>query len=403
MAPQEDRKVTSLLLDAAYGSEHREALRMLKEDVGHVVKTDRLIQLVGKRFPEVAAHPDFERERASCIDLVVSMLGLEPRGEGSFVSPAGVAAARGVRQAAVRANPKAERRLAVASAIAGPRDESRDTALPARPKKKPATASAARRMSWRPRWWPRLREWSAASGFRLKRLEIPQGSAMEAYRDGVTSLLVSDEDLALPHWRTASFDAAQLTDVDRIEVHAHLVHQALKQVRVSRMQNPDVTPPAYTELVKRAFFLGIDDDVVDVALARRFQRTATIPLRRGMRIKATVGPGQPLDEVLELHEEVTRHARSLGMSFDNSVSRATDVVAVTRWNLRSTSVTKAIRYRVPIVLIDDFLAAGMRDTLESREIAFPAQRAAICGRCGIVHAFSARRVHRKDLLCPACR
>ena len=402
MAPQETRKVTSLLLDAAYGSEHREALRMLKDDVGHVVETDRLIHLVGKRFPEVAAHPDFERERSSCIDLVVSMLGLEPRGEGSFVSRAGVAAARGVRQAAARANPKAKRRLAVASSVARLRDESRDAAPPARPKKQPATASAARKMSWRPRWWPRLREWSAASGFRLKRLEITQGSAMEAYRDRVASLLVSDEDLALPHWRTGSF-AAELTDVDRIEVHAHLVHQALKQVRVSRMQNPDVTPPAYTELVKRAFFLGIDDDVVDVALARRFQRTSTIPLRRGMRIKATVGPGQSLDEVLELHEEVTRHAKSLGMNFDNCVSRATDVVAVTRWNLRSSSVTKAIRYRVPIVLIDDFLAAGMRDTLESREIAFPAQRAAICGRCGIVHAFSARRVHRKDLICPACR
>jgi hypothetical protein len=447
----EKRKVASLLLEASFAVEHGEALGRLKADVGDVVEVDRLLELVGKRLPEIAAHPDFEHEGPACIDAVLPMLGLEPWEMAWFVTRSGITQLRdfrrvvngtsseALRQALRTIGPSLRRPAELAAALVrtmpdlqsdatlrelvarmngsrvagidrtaassanGPSTRTLGKPRAARPTKQTARSTAAREMSWRPNWWLDLREWSAERGFRLKRLDVPQGSSVREYFESVVSLLASDEDLALPHWRTGFSKPAGMTDVDRIEVHAHLVHQALKRVRVLKKHGPYVTPPSYTELIKQAFFLGLDDDVVDVALARRFQQTATVTLRRGMRIKASVGPGRPLDEVLAIHDEVALHAKALGMSSDSNVSRATDVVAVTRWSLKSTAVAKAVRYRVPIVLIDDFLAAGMRAELESREIAFAAQRAAICGRCGIVHAFSARRVHRKDLLCPACR
>jgi hypothetical protein len=451
MSPQTERTVTSLLLDAAYGVEHREALGMLKEDVGHVVEADRLIHLVEKRFPDIAAHPQFRKEASACIDIVVPMLGLEPWEDAWFVTRSGTVRLGAVRRDLDAASPAVQRRIlqaigpslrrptalaaalvrtmpdlsrdathralvarlyaaggvsvdrASSSAASRSRAGLRETVPPAEPSKQRSQSAAPRRTSWRPGWWPRLREWSAERGFKLKRLDAPEGSVTQQYLDRVASLLASDEVLAVAHWRTGFSTLTAMTDVERIEVHAHLVHQAMKRIRVSKKQDPDTAPPRYSELIKQAFFLGLDDNVVDVALARRFQRTGTISLRRDMRIKPSLGPGRQLDEVLEVHDEVERHAKALRMSFDSNVSRATDVVAVTHWSLRSTAVTKAIRYRIPIVLIDDFLAAGMRDELESRLFAFSAQRAAICGRCGIVHAFSARRVHRKDLLCPACR
>ena len=443
------RSVSGLLLDALYSSEEREALASLRRSVGELVERDHVPRLIAKVFPQVVGHADFAAEQDACIDLVASALGLQAWAEDWLLTRESVLLEvrrllpsgdlRAIRRTLHRVAPTLRDPETLARALlrempdrssdadhrrvmerlaglrpgptgATPEEEAsslEDERPVAGGRKKRGTQPAPPRRGdprWRPAWWSRLRSWSQENGFALDLLPAEREAELATYLDRVDDLLTSDETLHATHWEDTFVRSAGLpmNEVQRIDVHAHVVAGLVADVAADADGTADPMDVAYELLTRQAFLLGMADHVVDVALQPDVSEASTFVLERGMRVGSTLGPGVPLDEVLAVHELVDEHAAALGMT-TGGVARATQVVAVTRWDLESRSVAKALRYRIPLVLIDDFLAAGMRDELECRIVPFPSLRAAACGRCGILHTRSGRHIHRLDALCDECR
>ena len=444
--------MNGLLLDALYGSEQRESLTSLRRSIGELVERHHVPRLIAKTFPQVADHEDFVDEREACIELVASALGLRPWADDWLVTRESIVV--DVRRLLPRGDAKAIRRelqrvaptlrdpealvrallrempdrsadadhQRIMSYLASRRPEPSDRAernvesqegnggkahtVVKRTKKRGAQPGPRHRDDprWRPAWWSRLRSWSEENGFALDRLAAERESELTSYLGPIADLFSSDDTLQASHWRDTFVRRAGLpmNEVQRIDVHAHVVAGLVAHVAPDVRGTADAGLVHYELLTRQAFLLGMADHVIDVALHQDVAETSTIVLEPGMRVGSTLGPGVPLHEVLAAHELVDEHAAALGMTA-GGVARATQVVAVTRWDLESRAVAQALRYRIPLVLIDDFLEAGMRDELECRIVPFPSLRAAACGRCGILHTLSGRRLHRRDALCPDCR
>lgn len=448
------RSVRGVLLDALYGSEHREALASLRRSLGDIVERDHVLQLIAKTFPAVAEHKDFTAEQDACIDLVASALGLRtwaahwlvrresalievrrllPGNEGRAIGRALQRVAPSLRDpekfASVllrefpdRSSDADHQRTLAHLASLRPEpvmspSSTRDAQVgevTSQQQLPPSTERRKRRPQdhrstkadprWRPAWWPKLRSWSEENGFALDRLSVKREAELATYLDRIDDIFSSDDALHVGHWKNTFVRSAglRMSEVQRIDVHAHVVAGLITDVAPHATGARDPIFVAYELLTRQAFLLGMADHVVDVALQPAVTTTSTFRLERGMRVGATLGPGLPLDEVLAVHDLVDQHAAALGMT-TGGVARATQVVAVSRWDLASRAVAKALRYRIPLVLIDDFLAAGMRDELECHLVPFPSLQAAACGRCGIFHTQPGRRVHRLDALCSDCR
>jgi hypothetical protein len=257
--------------------------------------------------------------------------------------------------------------------------------------------------AWRPAWWPRLREWSNDQGFELGKIETPTPTTVRQYVENVSRLVGGEDPLHSSEWRRAlrAPTGVTLSDVRRVDIHSHVLHGLVERFHPSLRADPRRPERTYQSLVGKAFLLGLADHVVDVALFPKAGSFTYFALARRLRVAFTVGHDLRLDEALEMHDVCAAHAAALGMSH-GGVARATDVLAVTRWDLRSRKIEKALRYRIPMVLIDDFLNAGIHDSLRARIVPFPSRRASVCRNCGIIHARDGRQTHRRDARCPAC-
>jgi hypothetical protein len=417
--------VLELLRGALYDPERGSSLVALVEEIGDVVERSELLARSANAFPDVAAHPGFATEEDACLALIGSTLDLLPWQDSWLVTQESVLlelrdSLRGVEPGTVprqlkRAGPTLTDHHALITALlrempddveeversagVGTRAQKSATRRAARP-------SPTKRIDprWRPVWWHDLRSWSAEHGFALERITPSRQRRLAAYVDGIRELLDSDEALHAVHWkRSFSRSAApRMSEVERIDVHAHIVTDLVDRFVRSTHRTTAELAGEYESLTRKAFLLGMADHVVDMALHPGAATASTVALEPGMRIGATVGPGIPLNEVLAVHEQVEAHAAALGLT-TGGVARATQLLAVTGWDLKSRAVAKALRYRIPLVLMDDLLEAGMREELESRIVTFPASRAAVCGKCGILHTLPGRRVHRLDALCDGCR
>jgi len=416
--------VVKLLRDALYDSDRGASLIALVEAIGDIVERSHLLTLVAEAFPDVASEPGFAAEGDACLELIASTFGLVEWQRAWFVTQESVLrelrdSLRGVDVGTVprqwkSAGPSLTDHHALITALLREMPDEVEavdaargvTRVRKRTIQRVSKPSSSKRIDprWRPSWWQNLRSWSAENGFALQRLDPRRERALAPYIDRIHGLLASDEPLHASHWKGTFGRTTELrmSEVDRIEVHAHIVAGLVEAAVGRTRRNASGLGPAYESLTRQAFLLGMTDHVVDMALHPRVTERATVVLDPGMRIGATVGPGVPLDEVLAMHSLVDWHAAALGL-VTGGVARATQLVAVTRWDLESRAVAKALRYRIPLVLIHDLLAAGMRDELESRIVGFPALRAAACGRCGILHNLPGRNVHRLDALCNGCR
>jgi len=437
-------------------SESADETRMLVREIGDLVRRDRIPRIVQNCFDELASRADLTSHSAALEAVIKKRLGLTIWNDSWLVtrrgllklrsaqSALGVMGAHAVSQMVSGLGPNIGKARDVVSGLnrsspPGRRQPVR-TARDSRGSRRGVQKRSSRRVlppdlradvhgndhvevqmrssriggssgrsksrsdpRWRPAWWSKHRDWSSENGFELEALDPEQLEESTAYHAQVIALLVSDEQLMASHWRTSfkKVSGTRLTDVARLEVHTHILVGLLDAINDELAGSTSVSG-AYERLVKQAFVLGLADHVIDMALRMSVFRPATITLGRGLRAAATVGPNLPLDEVFAVHQQFDDHAAALGM-FTGGVAKATQVLAVTHWDLFSRAVAKALRYRIPIVLLDDFLGAGIRDEIEARIVEFPALRAAACGRCGTIHTVNGRRSHRTDAICAACR
>lgn len=253
---------------------------------------------------------------------------------------------------------------------------------------------------WRPAWWRRLRSESEEPTFVPISLRGPALHRVRGYVDAVAKHVERREPLELRSWRRSGVGASAPASVeDRIRAHGHVLAAMLRRFS----SRPETDVEQYDLLVRAAHFLGFGDDVVERALDDHISSMGELRLARGLRVAVSLAQyGYEGVPDIDARGEVLEHARRIGLE-PATMSSKVGALAVVAWDARSRSVDTALRYRTPRILIDEFLGARSGATVPVRIIAHPpARRAAVCRRCGVVHAIDGDRMHRRDQVCADC-
>jgi hypothetical protein len=352
-----------LFLDLAYGRK-RDALEDLRGRVGTAVQRKAFIRQLGACFPEVVEHPRFAAGADEVLAAAASIFGLEPWGDDWY---------------AVREQHRDldwnSRSMSAPKARADRRE-----------KPKPRDARH------RPDWWSRLRSLDEGGPPRLRRLSADDRARLDWYLGPLEEHLASVEELTTDVWSWSGFDS-RLSDEDRLRTHSSLIERRVRAMAKKKGVAGEA-PSLYADTLKLAFLLGVGDDVVELRL--RNGQAEFIQLRVTPEMR-TAYAGFEWNS--PIHQECVQHAAQLGLAEPVHISRKTEAAFVWSWDRVSRSTALLLRYRIPMIQVDDFLESALGDPLEALVMPFPSLRAAACGRCGRIHTFDGRSVHRKDRIC----
>lgn len=365
------------LVDLARASEDGEAIARLKRACGMAVKRDRFVQLLRQAYPGAARHPEFERNLDDVISVAAELLGLSFWGRDWLATPAGI---RELERTAGIEPPESDRQPPVRATSGERRD---------------APASRTKR----PDWWLRLREADGGLPTSLKRLTADDRSRLKWYLEPILERMSAQDELSVGDWAVPVLrsPAHRISDADRLKAHSWIVERRLHRIE-REQRDPAEIPVEYEAALVDAYFLGIGDDVIDLRLRRRMAIVEPVRLETGHRIAPS-----GLDPASLEFGLMVDHARRFGTEVSLKVSSRCDLVVVARASHVSQSVATAVRRRIPMVTLDEFLATDPADSVEASRLPFAGRRVAACGRCGVIHAFDAGQTHRHDRLCDPCR
>ena len=373
------KTATKLFLDLAYGRE-RDALEVLRTRVGPAINRGAFIDQLGSCFPEVAGHPRFERQTDDVVAAAASILGLEEWGEDWLATPEG------------------RRELERKSILDGLAEEHVKQPERAMRGRRGPKARKARDPRQRPEWWTRLRSVDGGRPLRMRRMTPEDRGRLAWYLEPLEEQLASTTQLTTEAWSWVELQGNRnrtsgLSDEDRLKVHCALVERRTRAVARQKPQGGE-PPPGYSEAIKLAFFLGVGDDVVELRLRKSLATFEEIRISPKTRTAfADFDFGSPA------YEECVLHARRLGLAEPQGISRDSKVAIGWGWDLFTNDTALLLRYRIPVVLFDDFLESASGDTLEALMVPFPSLRAAACPRCGNLHTFDGLLNHRTDRVC----
>lgn len=147
----------------------------------------------------------------------------------------------------------------------------------------------------------------------------------------------------------------QLTDAQVTQAHRRYVHELID----AAIADEEVTDEEYDMLVRVASALGVDQADVEARIGSyRTQETLTV-LSAGMEVVFTGG------HETYGREDLTAYAVSLGLSVASGVSKGTSFVCAADPATTSGKATKARRYGIPVITVDEFMHAQVGDVLAS--------------------------------------
>lgn len=373
------RTATKLFLDLAYGRE-REALEVLRTRAGIAINRKAFIKQLGSCFPEVAGHPRFAQQTDDVVAAAASALGLEAWGDEWL------ATAEGRREL--------ERKKTL-DALADEQAQQPEQTMRERVGPKVRRLRDPRQ---RPKWWTRLRSVDGGRSLRMRRMSPEDRGRLAWYLEPLEEQLASTAQLTTDAWSWIELQgnrdsSSGLSDDDRLKVHCALVERRIRAV--ARQKPEGAEPPlGYSDAIKLAFFLGVGDDVVDLRLRKSLATFEGLRITPKMRTAyADFEFGSPM------HEECLLHAHRLGLAEPRGISRDSKLAIGWSWDRFTKDTALLLRYRIPLVLFDDFIESAAGETLQALVMPFPSLRAAACSRCGRLHTFDGLLNHRTDRVC----
>lgn len=373
------KTATKLFLDLAYGRQ-RDALEVLRTRVGAAINRGAFIKQLGSCFPEVAGHPRFAKHTDEVVTVAASILGLEEWGDDWLATPEG------------------RRELERKSALDALADDQAKQPEPSKRGRGGPRGRRARNPRQRPGWWTRLRSVDRGRPLRMRRMTPGDRGRLAWYLEPLEEQLASTTQLTTDAWSWMELQGNRnsksgLSDDDRLKVHCALVERRVRAV-ARRKPKGGQPPPGYSEAIKLAFFLGVGDDVVELRLRNSLATFEELRISPKMRTAFA-----DFDFASPAYEECVLHALRLGLAEPRGISRDSKVAIGWGWDLFTKDTALLLRYRIPIVLLDDFLESSSGDTLEALMVPFPSLRAAACPRCGNLHTFDGLLNHRADRVC----
>jgi DNA polymerase-3 subunit epsilon len=184
----------------------------------------------------------------------------------------------------------------------------------------------------------------------LDGLEVRQQQYLELVARAIADLhLDVDERATL---RTFA-DEYHLSEAQVAQAHRRYVNELVD----AAIEDEQVTDDEYDSLVRVASALGVDQVSVEARIMSfRIEESLTV-LKEGMEVVFT--GGHPDYE----REELLAYAASLGLVPSKGVSKTTGLVCAADAATTSGKATKARRYGIPVVSVDEFVRSRIGDVL----------------------------------------
>ena len=184
-----------------------------------------------------------------------------------------------------------------------------------------------------------------------------------------------------------------LSDADVKQAHRRFVNELIDQAVADRI----VTDDEYDALVRVASALDVDQRVVEDRIASyRSSTTTRFRIERGMSVVVT--GDHPAYERWELFDLLERH----GFVVQTGVSKKTALLAAVDPTTKSGKATKARKYGLPVVSVDDLLEAIVTGQPIGATTETTSLKVVTCPDCWATRTVPATTAARASKRCDEC-
>jgi DNA polymerase-3 subunit epsilon len=159
----------------------------------------------------------------------------------------------------------------------------------------------------------------------------------------------------------------------------------------------EVTEEEHDALVRVASALGVDQQNVERAIDHYLRTDETFTLASGMTVVLT-GDHPTLSK-----QELASRVSVLGLFEGKGVTKKTDLLAAVDPLSPSGKAKKARQYEIPIVAVDDLLAAAPGGSVPVVTTTSSSLKVVTCSQCDKTWTASARSAGRAETVCDECR
>lgn len=184
----------------------------------------------------------------------------------------------------------------------------------------------------------------------------------------------------------------ELTDAQVAQAHRRYVNELIDEA----LSDDELTDEEYDMLVRVASALGFDQAKVEARVASyRTEESLTI-LSAGMQVVFTG------DHSRYTREELHARASARGLLPASGVSKATGFVCAADGATTSGKATKARRYGIPVITVDEFIQAQVGDILAGTGAGQAGLKVVTCRDCLVTWTVPATSTANTTRRCDGC-